>query len=291
MLDRNALKKHLPGVVAAAVLVLALLETAQALVSPFRAPSDDDWQRAAAAVRGGFKTGDLIVAAPDWADPVMRRHLGSLVTVAMAARLDDAAYGRVWELTQKGAGTQTRGQETFRERFGNLTLRRIERTPVEIKFDFVQLWQQARVMRDSAAGIVPCALTADRFSCPDSAEHFVKPALLEFDFGMRMALFAPPVSGAAVVMQYDDVPLGRTLTVGAGLHHVWLRKAGQGEVTIEVFVAGQSVGRLTVDNRSAWQPKHFDTGAFAGQRQIVRFVITSPDPSSRHFGFAAEARQ
>lgn len=292
MLDYRAIKKHLPGVAGAAVLVLALCETVQALLAPSRAPTRSDWKQAAAAVRSQWRPGDLAVAAPAWADPVMRLHLGSLVDVGMALRMDDASYGRVWELSQKGGvSAEAHGQETFRKVFGNLTLRRVERPAVEVKFDFLQQWQHARVSRQSAAGVTACPLLADRFQCPDIDFNWLKPAVLEFDFGLRRALYVQPVAGAAVVVEYDDVPIGRTLTVGVGLHHVWLRKAGDGQVAMEVFVGGQKIGRLVVNNRSPWAPVTLDTTAFAGQRQVVRFSITSENPASRHFGFAAEARQ
>src|SRR3954467_3845068 len=109
--DKDALRKHrTSAAVAAAVLVLALVETGSAIVAPFRAPSDEDWKAAAAVVRAGFRPGDLIVAAPAWADPVMRMHLGDLVPVKMAARLDSARYGRIWVIGQRGArADETRG--------------------------------------------------------------------------------------------------------------------------------------------------------------------------------------
>jgi hypothetical protein len=82
-------------VVAALVAVLAVVETVTATVAPALAPKDADWAAAAAEVRAGFRPGDLIVAAPDWADPIMRLHLGDLVPVPVAGRMDDARFGRV----------------------------------------------------------------------------------------------------------------------------------------------------------------------------------------------------
>ena len=89
-------RRRVSAGVVAAVLLLALAETATAIIAPLRAPSDADWRAAAATVRAGFRPGDLIVAAPDWADQVMRLHLGDLVPVKVAARLDAARYGRIW---------------------------------------------------------------------------------------------------------------------------------------------------------------------------------------------------
>ena len=87
-----------PLLIAAAVTLLALVETAVALIAPLRAPTDADWAAAAQEVRAGFRPGDLIVAAPAWADPILRVHLGDLIPVEVAGRLDDDRFARVWEV-------------------------------------------------------------------------------------------------------------------------------------------------------------------------------------------------
>ncbi|HXU62406.1 MAG TPA: hypothetical protein VN962_11925, partial [Polyangia bacterium] len=79
-----------------AVALLAVVETLAALIAPSRAPTEGDWNAAAAAVRGGFRPGDLIVAAPAWADPILRVHLGDLIPPEVAARMDDQRFARVW---------------------------------------------------------------------------------------------------------------------------------------------------------------------------------------------------
>src|SRR3954454_20685478 len=106
-LDSTALRRRrLAAVAAGTIVLLALYETASALIAPLRAPSDADWAAAASAVRAQFKPGDLIVAAPAWADPVMRLHLGDLVPVQVAARMDAARYGRIWVVSQRGASAE-----------------------------------------------------------------------------------------------------------------------------------------------------------------------------------------
>ena len=54
--------------------------------------------------------GDLIVFAPAWVDPVGRLHLGDLIPIEMAARMDADRYGTIWELSIRGArAPETRG--------------------------------------------------------------------------------------------------------------------------------------------------------------------------------------
>ncbi len=159
MIDRASLKKHLPGVVGAAVLLLALFEAGAAVLAPLRSPTDEHWIAAATKLRAQFRSGDLIVAAPSWADPVMRLHLGDLMSLDMAARLDDATYARVWELSQRGASTpESAGSLALDEAYGPLRLRRWERTAAQTTFNFVNEWQQARVLRQSPSATVPCSL-------------------------------------------------------------------------------------------------------------------------------------
>ena len=109
-----------------AVCLLALVETANALLAPSRAPSDADWTSAAAKIRSEFRSGDLVVTAPAWADPVMRLKLGDLVPQNVAGRMDAARYGRIWEISQRGARAPETGGGNLadRARFGRLTVRR-----------------------------------------------------------------------------------------------------------------------------------------------------------------------
>src|SRR5262245_17609859 len=65
---------------------VALLETAVALLAPFRVARTDEWAAAAAEVRGAFRPGDLIVFAPAWVDPIGRSYLGDLMPPEMVGR-------------------------------------------------------------------------------------------------------------------------------------------------------------------------------------------------------------
>jgi hypothetical protein len=130
----------------------------------------------------------------------------------------------------------------------------------------------------------------DRFECPDPPSQSLKPELLEIDTSPRFALSIPLAGRATTVVEFDRVPLGRELAVGAGLHNVWLRKAGRGTVSLRVLVQGRELGHIEAGSMTGWTLRKFDTSALAGQSQSVRFEITVNDPNSRTLGFAAEAR-
>jgi hypothetical protein len=281
-------------VVAAAIGLLALVETTVALVAPLRAPKDADWEAAAREIRAAFTPGDLIVAAPAWADPIMRLHLGDLVPLAVAARFDDARFGRVWEIGQRGAHAPeaARGGVALERRFGALTLRRVERAPAVIAYDFLERWTDARVSRTQAGRPeLACPWNAERFQCPDISYNFVRLQTVEVDTQLHRGLLAQPVANATVVIDYPAVPLGRELVVATGLHDVWMRKAAKGTVGLRVFVAGALAATVVATNDSGWQLTHVDTSGYAGRVVDVRFEITSSAPYQRHFVLAAEARR
>jgi hypothetical protein len=278
----------------ALVLLLALVETASAIVAPYRAPKDDDWRAAAREIRAGFRPGDLIVAAPAWADSILRVHLGDLIPVEVAGRLDDERFERVWEVSQRGARAPAaaRGTVADERRFGALTLRRIERPAEKVSFDFVARWSDAHVSRRGADGAaVDCPLAADRLQCPGIGYNYVRRQIVEVDTRLRVGLLAQPVPDAAVVIEYPAVPLGRSLVVATGLSNVWMRKEARGTVDVRVFVGGADAGSFTTGNEDGWALRRLDTSARAGQVAAVRFEITSPAPYARHFALAAEARE
>jgi hypothetical protein len=290
-LDRDLLRRRRFSVVAAAaVVVLALVETVNAVVAPLRAPNESDWKSASATVRAGFRPGDLIVAAPAWADPVMRQYLGDLVPLPVAGRMDAARYGRVWEISQRGArAAETAGgspAQTSKHRV--LTVKLWEKKAAQVTFDFLNEWRRAELSVVSPSGDMPCAVGTDRFVCMSGAS--LKPELLEIDTTLRNGLALDPIERSTVVMIYSSVLLGRELAVAGGLHNVWLRKSGDGRVHLRVLVDGREVGALDGISQGGWALRRFDTSAWAGKTATVRFEITVDKAGSRHFGFAAEAR-
>ncbi|MEO8214287.1 MAG: hypothetical protein ABI560_13895 [Myxococcales bacterium] len=278
---------------AVGLILLAVLETAQALVAPGRAATAADWQAATQQLRADFQPGDLIVAAPAWADPVMRMHVGDLLPVAYAARMDDARFGRVWVLGQHDAHAPEelgRGA-VFNHHFGALTLRRFDRPPAQITYDFLERWQDARVIDwDPGRRVAsPCPWAGDSFVCPRTG-NTVRRTLVEVEQQIRRAILAPPVAGEIIALEFPAVPLGRELVIAAGLHDTWARKS-PGTAHLEVWVAGQPVQSADIGNRSGWHRLRIDTAARAGQTVPVRFQISAPQPTLRYLAFAAEARR
>jgi hypothetical protein len=279
--------------VAAAVAVLALVETGVALIAPVLAPTEADWAAAAREVRAGFKPGDLIVAAPAWSDPIVRSHLGDLVPVPVATRFDDARFGRVWEVSQRGARATeaTRGDVALERRFGALTVRRVDRPAATVTYDFQDRFADARVSRRMPGQPdVVCPWEADRFQCPNIGHNFVRLQTVEVAQKLHRAMLAQPVAGGEVVIEFPAVSLGKELVVGTGLHDTWARKAANGPVDLRVVVAGTPQAAVRTTNEGGWLVTRIDTAAHAGRTVAVQFIVSSTMPYQRQFSLAAEAR-
>jgi hypothetical protein len=277
----------------AAVVVLALTETVAAVVAPLRAPVEADWRAAAKWVTADHQDQDLIVAAPAWADPVLRSVLGDLIPPKMGGRLDHQRFSRVWELSQRGAEAPEAEGATVKaeRRFGRLRVRLLERQALVPTYDFVDNWAHARVFRvENGRPPIACEATPSKQQCPGIGHNFVERRMLEFDERLHQALHAQPVGGATVAVEYAGVLIGRELAVGAGLSNVWERKKGSGTVWLRVLIDGKELGRFESGSDTGWQVVRMDTRAQAGRSGLVRFEITSAKPFARHFGFAAEAR-
>jgi hypothetical protein len=204
-----------PGLLAAAaLLVIAVWEVAVLVRARAAAPAAADWQAIRAAVDAGFREGDLVVFAPAWMDPVGRQHLGQHLTVDDVARMDDARYGRVWEISARGAAApEARGRVLRDERHGALRLRLHERPAERV------VWSLR-----SRAG------------------------LHEVDFaGRHCAIVRPPGK-----LEVADATLGTKLVVRAGLADFRARKANRGHARVKVLVDDAPVAEASVGSESGW---------------------------------------
>lgn len=278
----------------ASVLCLAAIETLWSLLSPRLAPTEADWKRAAGLVRAHYRAGDLLVAAPTWADPLLRTYLGDLIPIPVAARMDDARYGRVWEIGQRGAhADEARGAVALDEPAGRLRVRLLERPAAPVHYDFVERWRDAEVVRWDLGSRTPTRchpnVRGDGVACVGN-DLAVSQALVEVDTRIRRAILAPPEAGALLAVEYPAVALGKELAVRTGLHDVWARKYATGTVYLKVLIDDRPVLEVVTGNRSGWLASRADTRAWEGKTARVRFEISSAAPALRHFAFAAESR-
>jgi hypothetical protein len=285
-------------ILAALVALLAVVETGAALTARARVAPATDWEAAAAEVRAGFAAGDLIVFAPAWADQVGRAHLGDLVTVEMAGRADADRYGRVWEVSIRGArapetATARRVRET---RHGKVRVALYEKPAAPIIWDLTAHADAARVTQTpgtaapDGANESPCyGDVGNGWRCPGSR---IERRTLEIDYRPRRGLLVPVENGRTTHLGFSDVQLGGALVVYAGIHDYYARKNADGLVDFAVFVDGRERLRARVGNADGWRRFDIDTRALAaGTHHRVRIDVSAANAAWRNFGFHAEARQ
>lgn len=248
------------------LVVVALWEVCATPRYAASVPDDKAWEQAAAIVRAGHRPGDLIVFAPDWIDPVGRLHLGDLIPIDMAARMDAARYGRIWELAIRGkrspdtAGLVAKSATAV----GDIAVRLYEREPVTVLADVRDLLPSARVEG-------PARPTLE---------------LAEVGFAPHRCIQVVPPAKQPVRLTFPGMPTGTKLVGYAGLADVFTRRSprGPGKLVVEVDGKPAASARLGVDD--GWV--RFEAATPRGTADVT-FVLFADDPN-RLICFAAEAR-
>jgi len=263
MSDRARPVAALPAVL---LVVVALWEVVATRCDATSVPGDEAWRAAAAEVRAGYHPGDLIVFAPDWVDPTGRLHLGDLIPVDVAARMDAAKFGRIWELSIRGAHHRdTVGLEpVFEAGHDGVTVRRFEREPAVVLAD----------VRDRLA-------TAVTTGGAPALE------LAEVGFEPHRCIQITPAPGQPARITFPAVPLGTELVGYAGLSDVFTRRDIRAPGTLAVEIGGTVVAQVSPGVDDGWV--RFAARTTPGTAAIT--VIASADAPKRQICFAVETRR
>jgi len=229
---------------------------------------DAAWTEAASVVRAGYRPGDLIVFAPDWIDPVGRLHLGDLIPLEVAARMDADRFGRIWELSIRDArAPETAGlSPVATAQRGGVTIRRFERTPVTVLADLRERLATARV---ESPGRRPTL------------------ELTEVGFAPRRCIQIVPVPGTPARITFPAVPLGSVLVGYVGIADVFTRRDNRAPARLEVQVGGATVAEATAGVDDGWV--RFSAPTTPGSADVT--IVAHATTPNRLVCFAAEARQ
>lgn len=249
-----------PGTLAAAALLLVAAWEIAGVVRPvLGAPTDSDWQRAAATVAAERQAGDLIVFAPRWVDPVGRLWFGDQVSIDDLARMDAVPYARIWEVSIRGArAPEGRGAAAWEQRFGAVRVRRFDRPSP------------------------PPRVTWSLHARADVYEVAHEP---------HRCMKMPP----GPVREHKGVTLGSELQVYAGIADVWSRRDNQAFALVRVMVDGNEVASAIIGNDSGWfaLPAAATTPGVHDVQFEVSLVRDRGNPAKAKLDVcvAAEARQ
>jgi hypothetical protein len=256
----------------AAVLVVVAVWSTCRVESAGSVPDDDAWGKAAATVRARHQRGELIVFAPSWVEPVGRLHLGDLIPIEMAGRMDAARYGTIWELSIDGArAPETRGlTPSWSGDFGGVGVRFYTRPPAAIATDFVATFATARAegARDRGPSV----------------------ELAEVGFAPRRCVQVVPRPGQSVAITWPAAALGRELVGYVGLADVFTRRDVREPGELVVAIDGREVARVRAGVDDGWV--RFSAATAPGTASVT-FTATAVGPRARDrlICFAAEARQ
>lgn len=248
------------------LIAIATWETCSTPRYAASTPSEMTWDKAEEVVRKGYQQGDLIVFAPEWIDPVGRLHFGDLIPVDMAARMDAARYGRIWEISIRGArAPETAGLKPVATQSINaLTVRGFIREPVRVVSDIRDALKTAR-----------------------SEGGWPTLELAEVGFAPHRCIQVVPSPNQPARITFPQLPLGKELVGYVGLADVFTRRSIRAPGTLAVEIGGKQVVTVTAGVDDGWVK--FSAPTTPGPADVT-FIASATAPQ-RLICFAAEARQ
>lgn len=310
-------RKTLVTCLALAVPALGLFELGGYFYFSRRAPTPDAWESARPVVEGLYEPSDVVVIAPQWAEPIARWKFGEgLMPVREVARPDTSRYARAIEVSAMGERSpELAGWLVDEERrAGKLTVRSLKNpAPPTITFDFTDNLRPefARVEYTKGNRTVPCAFNhkaqidtrgyyspapfpPQRFQCQgEGPAHFVGVTIIQDDRALpRRCIFSPPPSqGGETITRYRNVPLGSVIRGHLGIQWIMERDRVGSPITLRVLVDGDEIGSATHEDGEGWKPFELPLGSHAqAESATVEFRVTAPDDKDRHLCFEADSR-
>jgi hypothetical protein len=295
------------------VPVLGLGELGAHLWFAFRPPNEAQWRQAAPRLTLLRKESDLVVIAPQWAEPAARMVLGDKVMpVRDVARPDESRYATVMEISILGQRSKyTKGwPETQRESVGKFEVRRLQNPGFRpVIYDFVDhlngadaaavvhdaqdqpcTWSERAQLFAGGLGGAP-TFPAARFVCPAPMHVFAGVTVVEDqDYLPRRCIMMHAPDKGYVEARYRDVPLGSEIRGHSGMRMIIERELAGAPIVLEVYVDGQKVGQDVHDDGQFWKAWRIELGSWAGKRGEVAFRVSSPREAQRQMCWEADTR-
>ncbi len=271
-------------------------------------PTEESWDRASDFVRERFGPHDRVVAAPAWADPIVRFHLGDLLTLRAAAPSDLAGFERLWELSIRGASTRDDPPALEREIDG-IRVRMWELDTAPIVYDFVEQITQGEVSLVERGAARSCPWVEEpagsgglgrgpmppeeRFVCDPRRPWLWVGATVMADLSLRprRCVWQHPAGPDPVRVTFSDVPLGEALVVHGGLDYEHERWRAGAPVVLRVWIDDRLAGEMVHRDGDGWSALSIDTRAIGLDRASVRFETSATDATARLFCWSASTRQ
>ena len=294
------------------VPVLGLVELGLHVAFSRRAPRVEEWRELAGPVRRLKRAEDLVVVAPEWAEPIARHALGDpAFPLDQIARADASSFARAVEVSALGArADETRAwRVASEEKSGRFTLRVLE-NPARVvpKYRFIDHVRppELAVAIVSDERETPCvfndhaqvtagglhghaAFPRERFQCPGGESSFVGVTVIDDqEYLPRRCIWAHPPQRGVLRLRFAAVPLGARLRAWAGLSYFLYRDGLGDPVTIAFHAEGRTLGEHRHHDEWGFRAFSFATGAAAGSASDVEVVVSAESAAGRDFCFVAE---
>lgn len=244
--------RRLAAIPAALLVAVAIWEIGATRCQATSVPGDAEWAAAAQHVRLGYRPGDLIVFAPRWADPIGRLHLGDLIPLDTAGRMDAARFGRIWEVSIRGAhAPEVAGLAPVDHVAGPVEVRRYDKPAAKVVFDLA-----ATPPPGTRTDLVEVAFEPHRcvVVATPPVRPYLRPLLEALDrvpahvrLPRSFDVLLPELAQARAVPQADRegkritvaaVPIGKQLAIGLGIADVFTRRDERRPVELRLELPG-----------------------------------------------------
>jgi len=275
-----ATRRPLGAIPALLLVAIAIWEIAATRCQATSVPGDDAWIEASKIVRTHHQPGDLIVFAPAWIDPVGRLHLGDLIPVETAARMDAAKYGRIWELSIRDAvAPDVLGMTATKTYPGPVDVRFYQRRPVTVITELISYAPAAGRLDLVEVGFEPhrCLVVPVSPARPYLRDLFAQldrlPDQARAKLIRAFAQLLPELPAAAAMPAADrdgkwiaiHMTLGSNLAGAFGIADIFTRRDERRDIGLVVEIDGKQVLE-TVAPIDRWVP--FETPTSPGDHQV-----------------------
>ncbi len=300
-----------------ALLAIAAVELVGHYVIQARVIAADDWAAAAARVRSEWREGDLIVAAPEWTDPLLRRELGDVIGLSMAGRDDGVdGYERLWTISARGhlPPEAPEAEPELDEEVGPLRILRWRLDSPRVLYRFVDHVRDARATIDLGGQARPCTwqsqgrprggglgagpvVPAERHVCDPRRSWLWVGETVQDDLHLqpRRCVWQHPAGGEdGIRVTFPSVPLGEELVLGGDYYYEHERNLEHGPTQVSVSLNGEVIAEMTHRDGDGWKRLVASTQVPArGEARAgeVTVEVRAQDPTLRTFCWSAYTRE
>jgi hypothetical protein len=292
------------------LLAFPLLELGAHAWTLTQVPELADYRAAAAFVRARLEPSDLITAAPDWTDPLLRQVIGDRIDAAMAGRSDSAAYQRAWVFSIRGARPHDDWARTakpqFQQPFGQVTVSRYALGKSPVLYHFAPALPAAEVAIVEKKRMRPCQVShfpapsggglgtgflppGDRIGCSgsDRSVWVGRVVLEDLQLQPRDCVYQPVATPNPLRVTFRDVPLGQQLVFYGGLYSEDERMRQGAPITARILIDERPVASFVHRDGDGWKRLAVPTH---GGRGDVAIEVSARESNKRRFCWDATTR-